>query len=144
MAKKKKKAKKKVGKPKRQFTPEQISKIEECAFHGCQTGTIATLTGIPDSTLRDNFRDLLAKKRAERKLNLRKAQDKQCQVGNSAILIFLGKNELEQTDTRDQNIRTEIEIKTVLTLDEMKERILEAEKAGTGIDKRSIDGAGTS
>ena len=104
MAKKKKKAKKKVGRPKIKFTPEQIAKIEECALHGCQTKTIATLTGIPDSTLRDNFRDLLAKKRAERKLELRKAQDKEVTKGNSALLIFLGKNELDQTDKKEHEI----------------------------------------
>lgn len=137
MAKKKVKIKVKktmrVGRPKRTYTKEQVKKIEECAFHGCQTETIATLTEIPASTLRDNFRGLLAKKRAERKLELRKAQDRQAQVGNSALLIFLGKNELEQTDTRDQNIQAEIKIIPLLSIKEIKQRYKDLENAGNGL-----------
>ena len=139
----KKKAKKKVGRPPNKYTKEQVAKIEECAFHGCQTGTIATLTGIPDESLRRNFGELLAKKRAERKLYLRKSQDKEVDKGNSAILIFLGKNELDQSDTKEQNINATIEIKPPLTLEEMKKRILEAVDAGTGLDQRSIEGGKT-
>ena len=141
--KKKVKKTQRVGRPKKTYTKEQVKKIEECAFHGCQTETIATLTGIPASTLRDNFRGFLAKKRAERKLELRKAQDRQAQVGNSAILIFLGKNELEQSDTKDQNINAQIEIKPVLTIEEIKKRIKAYEEAGLGLDYRSIEGHGS-
>ena len=129
----KKKPVKKVGRPKRKFTQEQIAKIEECAFHGCQTETIATLTGIPASTLRDNFRGFLDKKRAERKLELRKAQDKQASEGNSALLIFLGKNELGQVDKKEHEITASIESTKPLNLEEMKKRIREAKKAGAGI-----------
>jgi len=96
--------KKKVGKPKIKYTQEQRDYIADCAFHGCQTGTIATLTGIPDESLRRNFGELLVKKRAERKLYLRKSQDKEASKGNSALLIFLGKNELEQADRKEHDI----------------------------------------
>lgn len=101
---KKKKSVKKVGRPKTKFTKEQIEKIEECAFHGCQTRTIATLVEIPQDTLKRHFASLLAKKRAERKLELRKAQDNEVSKGNSALLIFLGKNELEQTDKKEHEL----------------------------------------
>lgn len=96
--------KKKVGRPKTKFTQEQVAKIEECAFHGCQTKTIETLTGIPENTLRRNFGELLAKKRAERKLELRKAQDKRANAGDTGMLCFLGKNELGQTDKKDPKL----------------------------------------
>lgn len=46
-----------------------------------------------------------------------------------------------------QEIEGEINViqkSKTLTLEEMKERILEAEKAGTGIDQRSIEGGKTS
>lgn len=45
---------------------------------------------------------------------------------------------------KDNDQSRTIELTKPLTLEEMKERILEAEKAGTGIDKRSIEGGKTS
>jgi len=106
MAKKKKKvAKKKAGRPKKQFTVTQIEEIGEFAYKGCQTETIATLMDIPASTLRDNFRGLLTKKRAERKVWLRELQMSRAKSdASSAMAIFLGKNVLEQKDKTEHAI----------------------------------------
>jgi len=94
--------KRKVGKPKRLFTPEEIEEMELMAFAGCQTGTIASNMGIPRPTLesRKDIQLILTKKRAERKLWLRQAQNKQC-LTNPAMAIFLGKNELSQSDRKE-------------------------------------------
>ncbi len=118
MAKKKAKAKKKgnpgrggkqpgAGKPKKVITPAQMRKAEGYAFDGCQNGTIATLMGWADAFIseRNDIRKRLTKKRAERKVWLRQTQDQHAEGGNGAAMsIFLGKNELGQTD------KTEVEI----------------------------------
>ncbi len=93
---------KKAGRPKRKFTKAQIKKIGDLAYQGCQTKTIETLTGIPENTLRAHFSDLLLKKRAERKVWLRSVQDYRAEHDkSSAIAIFLGKNELGQSDKQE-------------------------------------------
>ena len=86
-----------MARPKRQFTDEDEQKMYEYALSGCQNGTIATLMCIPLTTLIRRFGSALREKRAERKYNLRKHQTVQS-VHNPAMAIFLGKNELNQTD----------------------------------------------
>ena len=87
-----------VGRPAREYTDEELAKIEQCGLAGCQTETIARLTGIPEKTLRSNFDGFLKEKRAERKLMLRLNQNKLAKDCNPTMLIFLGKNYLGQTD----------------------------------------------
>lgn len=89
-----------AGRPKREFTDEQVKLIEDYAFHGCQNNTIATLLDIPINTLTRHFGKLLTKKRAERKYNLHINQDKMAKTV-PAMAIFLGKNELGQTDKQE-------------------------------------------
>ena len=95
--------KSKVGKPKRKFTDLEIEIMEDMAFHGCQNGTIAIYLDIPATTINDrlDIRKLLTKKRAERKYELHKAQDKKAMSGDTGMLCFLGKNELGQADKRE-------------------------------------------
>ncbi len=71
------------------------------ALAGCYTKTISRLTGIPEETLRRRCGDLISKKRAERKYNLRVQQNDAAKKGNPALLIFLGKNELNQADKQE-------------------------------------------
>ena len=83
---------------KKQVSSKDMTKAEECAFQGCQTGTIATLMGWDRQWL-DGRKDILTKltlKRAERKLAIRSAQ--MGNVKNPVMGIWLGKNELNQTD----------------------------------------------
>jgi len=92
------------GKPKRVFTPAQIKQMEEYAFDGCLNATIATLMDIPATTLdaRPDIRKKLTKKRAERKSWLRKCQNDRVENDSSPVMaIFLGKNELGQSDKQE-------------------------------------------
>lgn len=89
-----------AGRPKRKFTDEQVKEMEKYALAGCQNKTIAHIMGIPIDTLTRHFATLLTKKRCERKYNLRMAQNKLAKT-NPAMAIFLGKNELEQTDKQE-------------------------------------------
>ena len=80
------------------ISDEDMAKAEQHAFMGCQTGTICTLMGW-DRQWVDGRPDILTKltlKRAERKLAIRSAQ--MDNIKNVVMGIWLGKNELNQTD----------------------------------------------
>ena len=93
-----------MARPKRQFSDKQVQEMEGYALDGCQNNTIATILDIPMTTLKRRFGKLLTKKRCERKQILRHNQSSLA-VNNPAMAIFLGKNELNQTDK--QIIKTE-------------------------------------
>lgn len=87
------------GRPTVEYTAKQKQKIEECALMNCHTSTIATLTGIPETSLRRDFGEVIRLKRAEHKILLRKIQFSRAKNDKSpAMAMFLGKNVLEQDD----------------------------------------------
>jgi len=99
-----KEVKRKVGRPKRVYTEDEIASVTRYARMGCHTLTIANATGIPESNLRQNFSEVMLKQRALHKVDLRKEQGKACKNGNPALLIFLGKNILEQKDKVETDV----------------------------------------
>ena len=101
-----------AGRPKRQFTEEEIAKIDEMSLRNSQTGTIAQALDIPYKTLDRHFGKRMSKNRAIWKDKLREAQAKLMET-NPAMAIFLGKNELEQTDKQTiANEQTETQAPT--------------------------------
>lgn len=66
---------------------------------GCSTREIADWFNVSESTLKYNFSEYITKGREEIKQKLRQAQIKTAMSGNAALLIFLGKNMLGQSDT---------------------------------------------
>ena len=88
----------KVGRPPIEFTDEQVEEITELARQGCQTRTIASITGIQHDTLKRHFATLLKKQRALHKQDIRKAQLNLLHEGNATMAIWLGKQQLDQTD----------------------------------------------
>jgi len=92
---------KKAGRKPHTYTEDQISQMSQLALNGCLNNTIANIMGIDGETLVRHFKELLTKKRCERKNNLRKMQMDTAKKGNPALLIFLGKNELDQRDKKD-------------------------------------------
>lgn len=83
------------------------------ALEGCQNGTIAALMGWDKQVIidRPDILSFLHKKRCQRKLKLRKAQSETAfKSKNSAMQIFLGKNDLEQSDKQDHNVSGEISV----------------------------------
>lgn len=93
--------------PKREIDEKKVAKY---ALAGCYTKTIARLMNIPETTLRDRCRDLITQKRAERKYNIRKAQAECVAAKVPSMLIFLGKNDLDQTDRQDINLGGNVSI----------------------------------
>ena len=88
----------KRGRPALVFTAEQEAQIAQLAEEGRYTKTIALCTGIADETLRRHYGELIQKKRAEGKAKLGAAQYKAALAGDHTMLIWLGKQRLEQTD----------------------------------------------
>lgn len=64
----------------------------------CTWKEMSEFYNVPVETFKYNFRELVAKGRAETKQALRKAQIKLALTGNATMLIWLGKNMLGQTD----------------------------------------------
>jgi len=93
--------KKKLGRPPKQFSQEVIDRISDLAFQGCQARTIGAIIDCDEDTLKRHFTPLLVKKRAERKEWLRRQQNKAAKASVPSMLIFLGKNDLNQTDKQD-------------------------------------------
>ena len=100
--------KRKAGRPKHTFTEDQINQISQLALNGCQNNTIATIMGIDCETMLRHFKELLGKRRSERRNNLRKLQYDAAKKGNPALLIFLGKNELGQADKQEMSLSGEV------------------------------------
>lgn len=92
--------KRKPGRPRREFTTEEIAKIEQMALDNCHLDTIAMALSIPKQTLVDNYRTFIEQKRAFGRTGLRRIQHKQA-VTNPVMAIFLGKNELDQSDKKE-------------------------------------------
>lgn len=78
--------------------------IENYAKLGATNREIARMMGCDEGTVRGRFSAILDKARALRKISLRQAQWKAAMKGNPAMLIFLGKNELKQSDKQAHEI----------------------------------------
>jgi hypothetical protein len=79
--------------------PVDPDRVYDMALHGCKDTEIAGSLGIDDVTLRYNFSDILRKARENMKDRLRRAQMRVAiETGNPTMLIWLGKNELKQSD----------------------------------------------
>lgn len=84
-----------VGRDKKVIPPEEVYKLAQL---GCKDREIADWFGLSDDTLRYNFAVELLKGRESLKQSLRRAQINTALKGNPAMLIFLGKNLLGQSD----------------------------------------------
>lgn len=83
------------GRPRKDIHPLQVQKL---AAIGCTMTEIGTVVGCDRATLQRRFTAAIEKGRAEAKVSLRRAQYKAAMKGNPAMLIWLGKQYLWQTD----------------------------------------------
>jgi len=88
---------KKVGRPKIKLDYELIKKL---ATIQCTQEEIASVVGVHRSTLLRNkeFCDIYKKGQEEGKMSLRRLQWKAANVGNTTMLVWLGKQYLGQKD----------------------------------------------
>ena len=86
------------GRPKRQFTDEQIELIDKHALHNCKDNQIATLMNIPSETFKRHFGVRCIQKRAEgQAFKLEQQYDDK----TPTMLIWWGKQYLEQSDRQE-------------------------------------------
>lgn len=83
------------GRPKKEFTDEQIEQIDKYALINCKDNQIATLLSIPSNTFKQHFGERCKQKRAEgQAIKLQQ----QFNDKTPTMLIWWGKQHLEQTD----------------------------------------------
>lgn len=114
-----------AGRPKAKFTEQQIRDIEQMAFNQCQTNTIAKVIGCDNHTLEKHFSQVLTKKRAEGRKELRRTQMEQS-AKNPTMSIWLGKQYLEQKDKQDLNVKGQMNVRHY-NLSQLKELLKEDE-----------------
>jgi hypothetical protein len=91
---------KKVGRPKIEFSPDEMKKMEVLAAMGASNESIAEFLGCSVDTLDRNYADTLKKGKDRMKNNLRIAQYRLAMNGSVAMLIWLGKQLLGQSERR--------------------------------------------
>lgn len=83
------------GKNKTVIDPKEVEKLAE--LH-CNMQEMADFFQVPRETLKYNFRDIITKSKERTKQRLRQAQIKLALSGNATMLIWLGKNMLNQSE----------------------------------------------
>ena len=84
------------GATKKVVPPDEVYHL---ATLGCSYKEMGEWFGVPEDTMRYNFRPYVEKGREETRQRLRAAQIKLAIGGNAVMLIWLGKNMLGQSDT---------------------------------------------
>ena len=84
--------------PKKAIDARQVEKL---AAIGCTNVEIADVFAVSEGTIRNRFYENLAKGRTQLKQKLRRKQMAVAMKGNVAMLIFLGKQYLEQSDKQE-------------------------------------------
>ena len=93
------KKKKSVGRPKKYNL--DTKQVEQLAGYGCTDTEIASFFDISRTTLERNYEHYLTKGREEGKIRLRQMQWASAKKGNVAMLIWLGKQLLNQSDKQE-------------------------------------------
>jgi len=88
------------GPGKLKLAPEKL--VTQMAMSGLNNTEIAEAIGVTDETLKKHFRQNLTKGRRKLKIKLRRKQIEIALQGNVAMLIWLGKQYLDQKDRSDE------------------------------------------
>jgi predicted transcriptional regulator len=100
--------------------------IENLASFGLNNTEISQVMGIDDSTLKRNFEKFLTKGRAVLKQKLKRKQIQVALQGNVSMLIWLGKQYLEQKDKAEESG----ELKINFVRKRLEDKIEEEKKNG--------------
>jgi hypothetical protein len=73
--------------------------VTYAALNGGKDRDIAGILGMPMRTMVRKYGATLTKLRSQRRLNIRTWQTRVAEEGNPALLIWLGKQDLDQTET---------------------------------------------
>ncbi len=100
-----------AGRPKKQIDQKQFEKLcglqctleELCCYFDCNTDTIEKWC---KKTYHKNFSEVFKLKRGNGKISLRRKQFEVAMDGNPTMLIWLGRNILNQTDKIEVDVST--------------------------------------
>ena len=84
-------------------------KVEMLSSFGCTIMEIAKFFLVDESLIRIDYKDELRRGKEQMKLRLRQLQWKYAEQGNTSLLIFLGKNYLNQTDKQQVDMTGNLE-----------------------------------
>lgn len=99
-----------MARPKKRIDGDEVEKL---AAMFCTDVEIARWFDSCDRTIRRRFRDRLDRGRSLGKMSLKRKQFELAQGGNITMLIWLGKQYLEQSDKVEQRIRDEAGTKPI-------------------------------
>ena len=85
------------GRPKLELDEEQIGRL--ASIH-CSVDEIALIMGCGRDTIYRNYMDVVESGRAKGRMGLRRRQWEVANEGNPTLLIWLGKQWLDQSDTK--------------------------------------------
>ena len=77
------------------------NEVEKLAGYGCTNIEIADFFGCSSDLIEKSYSEFLTKGRADLKKRLRKAQIDTAVAGNPTMLVWLGKQMLNQTDRQE-------------------------------------------
>lgn len=89
-------------------TPINLKQLEALAEINCTEREMAQVLGISQSSLSKRYRNLIDQIRLRGKCSLRRWQWKKAEEGNTTMLIWLGKNELGQSDTPQNEVNVTV------------------------------------
>jgi hypothetical protein len=75
-----------------------LDRIRDLASINCTVHEIAIIEGVNKKTLERRAMDVIEEGRANCRASLRRKQHEVAMAGNAAMLIWLGKNQLDQSD----------------------------------------------
>ena len=84
-------------------------KVEMLASFGCSTIEIAKFFSCDESTIRKKYKEELESGKEQMKIRLRQLQLKHASLGNTALLIFLGKQYLGQSEKQEVDFSGNLE-----------------------------------
>ena len=98
----------KVGRPKIEIDEEQIKTL---ASLGCTYAEIGSVVGCSAKTIQRNYVHLIKEGHDRLKVSLRRWQYQAAEKGNTTLLIWLGKQYLDQRDEGHTTVDGELNIK---------------------------------
>lgn len=99
-----------MARPKLKIDPKLV---QDLAALGCKTNEIAVTLGCSTDTLEKRFSAELAKGRENLRISLRRWQLESAKKGNVAMLIWLGKQMLGQTEKIEQTSEVKAKVEAV-------------------------------
>jgi DNA-binding CsgD family transcriptional regulator len=109
--------------------PSIEKQIEKLSSFGLTNKEIAEALGLDDSTLKRKFENFLIKGRANLKQRLKSKQIQVAMSGNVTMLIWLGKQYLEQKDKMEESGDYELTVVRTKLEDKLKEEKQKNEKS---------------